>query len=54
MITGNINILILFLYLNKKLDLTAFVDNVYSIENINQAILDLSQGRVLRPIIEFN
>lgn len=42
------------LYLNKKLDLTAFVDNVYSIENINQALLDLSQGRVLRPIIEFN
>ena len=38
---------------SRGLDLSAFIKNLYSLDQINQALLDLQSGKVLRPIIKF-
>ena len=37
---------------SRGLDLNAFIGNIYSLDQINQALLDLKSGKVLRPIIK--
>ena len=38
---------------SKEIDLNLFIGNVYTLDQINQALKDLKSGKVLRPIIKF-
>ena len=42
------------LSMSGKLNLSSFTKDIYELKDINKAIDDLKNGKVLRPLIQFN